>query len=61
MIAAGAIVVPIDCRRGGRSHLLNKHLNKDPKGQNGRAPRSGIIAVFSILTPSAQGVKNRMQ
>jgi len=47
--------------REGRDPLLNIHANKSPKGRNGRAPRSGTIAKFAILTPLARGVKNRFK
>ena len=37
----------------------NWHYNKCPKPRTNRAPRSGAIAIFAILTPQAREVKNR--
>jgi len=45
-------------REGHKSHP-NTYQNKCPKGQINRAPRSGAIAIFSILTPPAREVENR--
>ncbi|KAF9647807.1 hypothetical protein BDM02DRAFT_2496091 [Thelephora ganbajun] len=44
--------------REGHGPIANKYQNKYPKGRNNRAPRLGTIAIFVILTPLAQGVKN---
>jgi len=39
----------------------NTYQNKCPKGRMNRVPRSGGIAIFSILTPPVGAVKNRME
>ena len=45
--------------REGRESHTNTYQNKFPKGRSNRAPRSGAIAIFSILTPPAREVRNR--
>ena len=47
--------------REGRESHTTTHQNKCPKFRSNRAPRSGAVAIFSILTPPAGEVKNRIK
>jgi len=44
--------------RQGRDPFVNAYQNKQPKGRDDSTPRLGAIAIFAILTPLAQGVRN---
>ena len=58
-IAQGANANAVS-REGRESHATT-HQNKCPKGRSNRAPGSGAIAIFSILTSPVREVKNRMK
>ena len=54
---AKEVNVDAAARERRKSHTLGHH-NKCPKFRTNRAPRSGVIAIFAILTPPAREVKN---
>jgi len=47
--------------REGHKYHVYTYLIKPPKKRNSQAPRSGVIAVFVILTSPTRGVENKVE